>query len=35
MRILEYEKAVIIDAIKNADPNAQIWLLGSRVDICL
>jgi len=32
MRISEYEKTVIIDAVKNADPNAQIWLFGSRVD---
>jgi predicted nucleotidyltransferase len=31
MRISEYEKTVIIDAVKNADPNAQIWLFGSRV----
>jgi len=28
----EYEKTVIIDAVKNADPNARIWLFGSRVD---
>jgi len=32
MRISEYEKTVIIDAVKNADPNARIWLFGSRVD---
>jgi predicted nucleotidyltransferase len=32
MRISEYEKTVIIDAVKNADPDAQIWLFGSRVD---
>ena len=32
MRITEQEKNVIIDAVKNSDPNAQIWLFGSRVD---
>jgi predicted nucleotidyltransferase len=32
MRISEYEKAVIIDAVKNADPDAKVWLFGSRVD---
>ena len=32
MRITEHEKNIIIDAVKSADPNAKIWLFGSRVD---
>jgi len=32
MRISEYEKNVIVDAAKNADPDAQVWLFGSRTD---
>jgi len=32
MRITEQEKKVIIDAVKNSDPNAKIWLFGSRTD---
>ncbi|MDR0473624.1 MAG: nucleotidyltransferase domain-containing protein, partial [Treponema sp.] len=32
MRISEYERNAIIDAIKSVDPNAQIWLFGSRTD---
>jgi len=32
MRITEHEKNVIIDAAKSADPDAQVWLFGSRVD---
>jgi len=32
MRITEQEKNVIIDAIKSSDPNAKVWLFGSRVD---
>ena len=32
MRITENEKNVIIDAVKNADPAAQVWLFGSRTD---
>jgi len=32
MRITEYEKNVIIDAVKRADPVAQVWLFGSRTD---
>jgi len=32
MRITEQEKKVIIDAVKSADPNAKIWLFGSRAD---
>ena len=32
MRISEYEKNVIVEAAKSVDPNAQIWLFGSRTD---
>jgi len=32
MRITEHEKKVIIDAVKNSDPNAKVWLFGSRAD---
>ena len=32
MRITENEKKVIIEAVKNIDPDARIWLFGSRVD---
>jgi uncharacterized protein len=32
MRITEQEKNVIIDAVKSTDPNAKVWLFGSRVD---
>ena len=32
MRITEHEKNAIIDAVKNADPDAQVWLFGSRTD---
>jgi uncharacterized protein len=32
MRITEHEKNVIIDAVKSADPNAKVWLFGSRAD---
>jgi len=32
MRITENEKNVIIDAVKNADSDARVWLFGSRVD---
>ena len=32
MRITEHEKKVIIDAVKSIDPNAKVWLFGSRVD---
>jgi len=32
MRITELEKKVIIDAVKNTDPNAKVWLFGSRAD---
>jgi len=32
MRITEHEKNVIVDAVKNADPDARVWLFGSRTD---
>ena len=32
MRISEFEKEAIIDAVKSIDPNARVWLFGSRVD---
>jgi len=32
MRITEHEKSVIIEAVKSVDPNADIYLFGSRVD---
>ena len=32
MRITEHEKNVIIDAVKNTDPDAKVWLFGSRTD---
>ena len=32
MRITENQKNVIIDAVKNSDPNAKVWLFGSRTD---
>ena len=32
MRITEYEKDTIVEAVKNADPNAKVWLFGSRTD---
>jgi predicted nucleotidyltransferase len=32
MRITENEKKVIIDAVINVDPNAKVWLFGSRTD---
>ena len=32
MRISEYEKNVIIDAVKDVDPAARLWLFGSRAD---
>jgi len=32
MRITENEKNVIIDAVKSADPDAKVWLFGSRAD---
>ena len=32
MRITEHEKNIIIEAVKTVDPDAQVWLFGSRVD---
>jgi predicted nucleotidyltransferase len=32
MRITEHEKNTIVDAVKSADPAAQVWLFGSRTD---
>jgi predicted nucleotidyltransferase len=32
MRITEHEKSVIVDAVINVDPNAKVWLFGSRTD---
>jgi predicted nucleotidyltransferase len=32
MRITEYEKNAIVEAVRNIDPVAKIWLFGSRTD---
>ena len=32
MRITENEKTVIVEAVKTADPDARVWLFGSRAD---
>lgn len=32
MRITEFQKDAIVDAVKAVDPNAKVWLFGSRVD---
>ena len=32
MRITEQEKNIIIDAVKSTDPDARVWLFGSRAD---
>jgi len=32
MRITEYQKNMIVEAVVNIDPNAKVWLFGSRVD---
>jgi predicted nucleotidyltransferase len=32
MRISEHEKNVIIDAVKSVDPDAKVWIFGSRTD---
>jgi len=32
VRITETEKKIIIDAVKNVDPVARLWLFGSRTD---
>ena len=32
MRISEHVKNVIIDATRSSDPEARVWLFGSRID---
>ena len=32
MRITEHEKNAIVEAVKNVDPDARVWLFGSRAD---
>jgi len=32
MRITEHERNTIIEAVKNTDPDAKVWLFGSRTD---
>jgi len=32
MRISEYERQVIVESVINTDPEARIWLFGSRTD---
>jgi len=32
MRIKEHEKNAIVEAVKNTDTNARVWLFGSRAD---
>jgi len=32
MRITENEKNTIVEAVKNTDPGAKVWLFGSRTD---
>jgi predicted nucleotidyltransferase len=32
MRISEFEKNIIVDAVQNHDANAPVWLFGSRAD---
>jgi predicted nucleotidyltransferase len=32
MRITEHEKNTIVQAVKNIDPDARVWLFGSRAD---
>jgi len=32
MRITEHEKDTIVEAVKNIDPDAKVWLFGSRTD---
>jgi len=32
MRITEYEKDTIVEAVKSVDPEAKVWLFGSRTD---
>ena len=32
MRITDHEKSVIVEAVKSVDPDARVWLFGSRTD---
>jgi predicted nucleotidyltransferase len=32
MRISDYEKNTIVEAVKTTDPDARVWLFGSRAD---
>ena len=32
MRITEHEKKIIVEAATSADPDAKVWLFGSRTD---
>jgi len=32
MRLSDCQKSAIIEAVKNTDPNARVWLFGSRTD---
>ena len=32
MRLTEHEKNTIIEAVKTVDPDAKVWLFGSRAD---
>jgi len=32
MRLTELQKSIIIEAVKSTDPDAQLWLFGSRTD---
>jgi len=32
MRITDHERNAITDAVKSVDPNAEVWLFGSRAD---
>jgi len=32
LRITEHEKNAIVEAVRAVDPDAQVWLFGSRVD---
>jgi predicted nucleotidyltransferase len=32
MRITEHERKTIVDAVNDIDPNAKVWLFGSRTD---
>ena len=32
MRITKFEKDTIVEAVKSVDPDARVWLFGSRAD---